>query len=286
MPGPTAVRRAGSMKAAAKNNAAPEPMEKEIPVQGPDDERPAAPAEDAANMPTAGEDEADGASTSEIMDMIEELVEEAGTSDQSSAEEAEEQGETLKAEVASLSAQLRQSEEALKASQERYLRLTADFDNFRKRSTAEKAQLTDKTKADTIRQLLAVVDSFEMAKGQLKPESEGEKKIDGSYQGVYKQMVEAFRSLGVEAVPGPGNIFDPEVHEAIMREENDDLPDGTVLQEFRRGFRLGNQLLRAAMVQVSFTDKPSPPAANGSNAGEAPTEETLNEPAAQESETQ
>ena len=69
-------------------------------------------------------------------------------------------------------------------------------------------------------------------------------------QGVYKQMVEAFRSLGVEAVPGPGNPFDPEVHEAIMREENDEVPDGTVLQEFRRGFRLGSQLLRAAMVQV------------------------------------
>ena len=69
-------------------------------------------------------------------------------------------------------------------------------------------------------------------------------------QGVYKQMVEAFRYLGVEAVPGPGNLFDPEVHEAIMREENDDVPDGTVLKEFRRGFKLGNQLLRAAMVQV------------------------------------
>ncbi len=69
-------------------------------------------------------------------------------------------------------------------------------------------------------------------------------------QGVYKQMVEAFRALGVEAVPGPGNIFDPEFHEAIMREENDDVPDGTVLKEFRRGFKLGNQLLRAAMVQV------------------------------------
>ena len=69
-------------------------------------------------------------------------------------------------------------------------------------------------------------------------------------QGVYKQMVEAFRALGVEAVPGPGNIFDPEFHEAIMREENDDVPDGTVLKEFRRGFKLGNLLLRAAMVQV------------------------------------
>lgn len=69
-------------------------------------------------------------------------------------------------------------------------------------------------------------------------------------QGVYKQMVEAFRSLGVETVAGVGTTFDPEVHEAIMREERDDIPDGTVLKEFRRGFRLGSQLLRAAMVQV------------------------------------
>lgn len=74
-------------------------------------------------------------------------------------------------------------------------------------------------------------------------------------QGVYKQMVEAFRSLGVDAVAGVGAPFDPEVHEAIMREERDDLPDGTVLKEFRRGFRLGSQLLRAAMVQV--TDPPA-----------------------------
>lgn len=68
-------------------------------------------------------------------------------------------------------------------------------------------------------------------------------------------MVEAFRSLGVDAVAGVGAPFDPEVHEAIMREERDDLPDGTVLKEFRRGFRLGSQLLRAAMVQV--TDPPA-----------------------------
>jgi molecular chaperone GrpE len=71
-------------------------------------------------------------------------------------------------------------------------------------------------------------------------------------QGVYKQMVEVFRSLGVEAVPGVGSPFNPEVHDAIMREENDDVPDGTVLKEFRRGFRLGDQLMRPAMVQVSL----------------------------------
>ena len=75
-------------------------------------------------------------------------------------------------------------------------------------------------------------------------------------QGVYKQMVEAFRSLGVETVSGVGTPFDPEVHEAIMREERDDIPDGTVLKEFRRGFRLGSQLLRAAMVQVALGSNP------------------------------
>jgi len=73
-------------------------------------------------------------------------------------------------------------------------------------------------------------------------------------QGLYKQMVETFKSLGVEAVPGVGQPFDPNYHDAIAREDNDELPDGTVLKEFRRGFRLGSTLLRPAMVQV-----PPPP---------------------------
>ena len=69
-------------------------------------------------------------------------------------------------------------------------------------------------------------------------------------QGLYKQMVDSFRSLGVEAVPGVGYPFDPNFHEAIVSEENDDVPDGTVLQEFRKGFKCGDRLIRAAMVKV------------------------------------
>ena len=84
-------------------------------------------------------------------------------------------------------------------------------------------------------------------------------------QGLYKQMVETFKSLGVEAVPGVGQPFDPNFHDAIAREDNDDFPDGTVLKEFRRGFRLGNTLLRPAMVQV-----PSPPKFCVSMSAEAP----------------
>ena len=69
-------------------------------------------------------------------------------------------------------------------------------------------------------------------------------------QGVYKQMVELMRSLGVESAPGEGAAFDPNVHEAIMREEDDSVEDGTILQVLRRGFLADGQLLRAAMVKV------------------------------------
>ena len=63
-------------------------------------------------------------------------------------------------------------------------------------------------------------------------------------------MVEIFRTLGVDAVPGVGQPFDPNFHDAVMREQNDGVPDGTVLQEFRKGFRHGDKLLRPAMVKV------------------------------------
>lgn len=113
--------------------------------------------------------------------------------------------------------------------------------------------------------LLPIVDNFELAKSQLKLESEGEQKVDAAYQGVYRQMVDIFKGYGLEAVPGEGAPFDPEVHEAIMREASDDMPDGTVLQEFRRGFKMGDKLLRPAMVKVSFND---------AAAGAAPAEAT------------
>lgn len=62
------------------------------------------------------------------------------------------------------------------------------------------------------------------------------------------------KGLGVDAVDTVGSPFDPELHEAIMREPSDDVPDGTVLMEFRKGFRMGERLLRPAMVKVSFTE--------------------------------
>eukprot|EP01026_Neomeris_dumetosa_P061439 TRINITY_DN58004_c0_g1_i2.p1 TRINITY_DN58004_c0_g1~~TRINITY_DN58004_c0_g1_i2.p1 ORF type:complete len:368 (-),score=85.54 TRINITY_DN58004_c0_g1_i2:342-1445(-) len=137
------------------------------------------------------------------------------------------------------------------AAKEQFLRLTADFDNYRKRSTAEKADVANKERASLVEQLLPLVDNFELACGQIKTNTEAEQKINDSYQGLYRQMVDIFRGFGVTAVDTVGSPFDPEVHEAIMKEDNDDVPDGTVLEEFRKGFQIDGKLIRPAMVKVS-----------------------------------
>jgi molecular chaperone GrpE len=134
---------------------------------------------------------------------------------------------------------------------ERYLRLQADFDNFRKRSDKERLSVRSNAQGEVIESLLPMVDNFERAKQQLKLETEQEKKIDASYQGIYKQFVEIMRGLQVAIVETVGKPFDPSLHEAIAREESEEFEDGIVLQEFRRGFLLGDRLLRPAMVKVS-----------------------------------
>eukprot|EP00877_Chromochloris_zofingiensis_P009546 jgi/Chrzof1/4845/Cz15g01110.t1 len=148
-------------------------------------------------------------------------------------------------------------EAAVSSQKEQYLRLNADFDNFRRRTAGEKEELSSRAKGDVVATLLPLVDNFELARTQVKAESEAEQKINNSYQGLYKQMVDILKGLGVDAVPTVGSPFDPALHDAIMREPNDEVADGTVLQEFRKGFRMGERLLRPAMVKVSFTDSPS-----------------------------
>lgn len=145
-------------------------------------------------------------------------------------------------------------EASTSTAKEQLLRLTADFDNYRRRTGEEKAQITDSARSEVVKDLLPLVDAFELARTQVKAETEGEQRINNSYQGLYKQMVELMRTLGVEAVPTVGTLFDPEIHDAIMRQPDAEQPDGTVLKEFRKGFRLGDKLIRPAMVQVSYTE--------------------------------
>ncbi|GFZ14500.1 co-chaperone GrpE family protein [Actinidia rufa] len=139
----------------------------------------------------------------------------------------------------------------INSGKEKYIFLQADFDNFRKRSEQERVTIRSDAQGEVIESLLCMVDSFGRAKQQIKPETEKEENIDASYQGIYKQFVEILRSLHVAVVPTVGKPFDPSVHEAIAREESQEFKEGIVSQEVRRGFYLGNQLLRPATVKVS-----------------------------------
>ncbi|KAG0533829.1 hypothetical protein BDA96_04G226500 [Sorghum bicolor] len=151
----------------------------------------------------------------------------------------------------------------LATQRERILRISADFDNFRKRTENEKLNMMENVQGELIESFLPVLDNFERAKMQIKVETEGEEKINNSYQSIYKQFIEILNSLGVEDVETVGKPFDPMLHEAIMREDSSEYEEGIILQEFRKGFKLGERLLRPAMVKVSAGPGPEVSAGPG-----------------------
>ncbi|BAY12135.1 nucleotide exchange factor GrpE [Calothrix sp. NIES-2098] len=166
-------------------------------------------------------------------------------------------------------AELTQQIESLKAQLEerntQYLRIAADFENYRKRNQKEKEDLEVQVKRNTITELLPVVDNFERARSHLKPQTDGEMTIHKSYQGVYKQLVDCLKRLGVSPMRPEGQEFDPNLHEAVMREPTDEHPEGTVLEELVRGYYLGERVLRHAMVKVAAPKEDTPAQDNQSS---------------------
>ncbi|KAE8733704.1 grpE protein-like protein [Hibiscus syriacus] len=179
--------------------------------------------------------------------------------------------------------------EELSIEKDRILRISADFDNFRKRTERERLSLVSNTKGEVLENLLPVLDNFERAKAQIKVETEGEEKINDSYQSIYKQFMEILGSLGVEPVETVGNHFDPMLHEAIMREDSAEFEEGIILQEFRKGFKLGDRLLRPSMVKVSAGSVAKPEQGDSSEGADADentkTSETVENNDAESSET-
>ncbi|MDE5099744.1 MAG: nucleotide exchange factor GrpE [Trichodesmium sp. St16_bin4-tuft] len=150
-----------------------------------------------------------------------------------------------------LQTQLETTKYQLEEKESQYKRLGADFDNFRKRTQKEKEDLDTQVKCSTIMELLPVIDNFERARSQIKPANDGEMAIHKSYQSVYKQMVDSLKRLGVSVMRPEGQEFDPNLHEAVMREATAEHPEGTVIEELVRGYILGERVLRHAMVKVA-----------------------------------
>ena len=128
-----------------------------------------------------------------------------------------------------------------------HLRLAAEYDNFRKRSQKEKDSAYTNGKADTISKLLPVYDNLERAMNQPTEDAAYKKGVELTMQGLLK----IFGDLGVEVYGEVGDEFDPNLHNAVMHIESEELGENTLAQVFQKGFKTGEKVIRFAMVQVA-----------------------------------
>lgn len=183
----------------------------------------------------------------ETVDVSEDEVEivDDQTTDEKSADQAEAQTEAVVSQEAFQT--LEKDYEALK---EKMLRLTAEYDNFRKRTQREKAADLKYKAQDLATDLVPVVDTFDRAL-QSKPD---ENSIDSFYEGmemVYRQLMQALSQAGVEEIKTEGETFDPNFHQAVMQVEDDQYESQAIVETLQKGYRLKDRVIRPAMVKVN-----------------------------------
>jgi molecular chaperone GrpE len=171
-------------------------------------------------------------------------------------------GANLDARLAALQAE----NETLKG---QYMRIAADFDNFRKRQSRDQDDLRLKITCSTLTEILPVVDNFDRARQQLNPQSEEAQGLHRSYQNLYKQLVDVFKQLGVSPMRVEGEPFDPTLHEAVLREPSQEFPEDVVIEELQRGYHLNGRVLRHALVKVSMGPGPGGAPQAGADLGPA-----------------
>jgi len=148
--------------------------------------------------------------------------------------------------------QLQESLDAVSAEKEeinqRYIRLQADFDNFRKRTRKEQQEFLQYACQSLIEKLLPILDNFERALESPDRESQAFKT---GVEMIYKQLVGVLEQEGLSVIEAAAQPFDPQHHEAVMQEESDEYPDSTVIEVLQKGYKLKNKVIRPAMVKVA-----------------------------------
>jgi molecular chaperone GrpE len=135
---------------------------------------------------------------------------------------------------------------------DRLLRTTADFDNFKKRSAREKQDAVKFANENLLQKLIPVLDTFDMALAAAKnAQTDGVQSLQTGINMVYQQLKTTLVDAGLEEVDAAGKLFDPNLHEAVSQQESRDIPEGHVLQQLRKGYKLRERLLRPASVVVA-----------------------------------
>lgn len=178
------------------------------------------------------------------------LAEEAAAAEAAAAEEEAAEAEAEPTEEATeeaTAASAPDPAEALQAEQDKYLRLYADFDNFRKRTAKEKAETYAIATAAAIEALLPAIDSFGL--GLNVPCADAAYKQ--GMEKIYTQLSEALKKLGITEIEAMGAPFDPNFHNAIKQVEDENFGESTVCEVYQKGYMLGSRVIRHAMVAVA-----------------------------------
>ena len=179
----------------------------------------------------------------------------------SAAEQTEEAAQQTEAEAAKQSeekkpeeakqqeaSEFEKAQQALAQEHDSYLRLAAEYDNYRKRTAKEKESLYTDAKIDTVKALLGVYDNLERGIAQYGDEESPHRK---GLEMVFNQFKESLKKLGVETMDAVGQPFDPEKHNAVMHIEDESYGENTVVEVLQQGFTLGDKVLRFAIVKVA-----------------------------------
>lgn len=221
-------------------------MEPQVPGEQPEKEpvTGGAPEEAAEQAPPSGEAAAETEKTPEAPEAPaqDKAEEPAGKA----VHKSEKARKKEKNEALALQAEVERLQKELAEAQDRYQRMLAEYANYKRRTEQEKEQLGEFTKAETLRQLLTSVDNLERAVAA--PEGEEYKKgVDMTI----RQFQETLQKLGLEEIEADGAAFNPEWHNAVMREDADGVEPDTITEVFQKGYKVGNRILRPAMVKVA-----------------------------------
>ena len=145
-----------------------------------------------------------------------------------------------------LLAEIEELKESISVMEDKYLRMAAEYDNFRRRSREEKDALYELAMADTVKELLPIIDNLDRAAGF----TEGEKVLEGLVI-TAKATADVFAKLGVEEFGKVGETFDPNLHNAVLHIEDESYGEGEIVEVFQKGYKKGKHIIRFAMVKTA-----------------------------------
>ena len=176
-----------------------------------------------------------------------EVVEETASAEtEAPKKEKKGDGKKLKAEIEKLKNELEAEKAKTAEAEDKYLRCAAEYDNFRRRSIKEREGIYSDAKADAIKEMLPLLDNLQRATGY----TEADKVAEGVSM-ILGTLPDVFAKLGVEAYGEAGDKFDPNIHNAVMHEDNPEKGENEIVSVFQQGYRLGDKIIRYAMVTVA-----------------------------------